>query len=86
MTPHVNEQPLLIATFDLFRDHQSHTLRSITDKLNISESAAMAALERLEQLHVLVRSRGGTDTPVWKRHPEAGRSPFVRSDCDRQTS
>jgi Mn-dependent DtxR family transcriptional regulator len=86
MTTHVDEQPLLIATFDLFRDHQSYTLPTIVDELNVSESAALAALERLEHLDVLVRARAGTGTPVWKRHPEAETSRLVRPEGDRPTS
>jgi hypothetical protein len=85
MTTTLEEQPLLIATFDLFRNHQPHTLRAVTDGLNVPESAAMAALEQLEQLNVLVRARGGTDTPVWKRHPEAKTSRFVHPETDRST-
>jgi hypothetical protein len=85
MTTHVDDHPLLIATFDLFRDHQSHTLRAVIEGLNVPESAAMAALERLERLDVLVRSRGGTGVPVWKRRSEAATSRFVSSDGDRGT-
>jgi hypothetical protein len=63
--------PPLITVLDLFRDYQSQTLESVVEQLNVSEAAAMAALERLEQSDVLVRSRGGTGTPVWKRHAGA---------------
>ena len=82
MTVSATEQPLLITAFDPFRDCQSHTLRSIADRLNISEPAALAALERLERLGVLVRARGGADTPAWERHPEAETSPLVRDESD----
>jgi DNA-binding Lrp family transcriptional regulator len=59
--------PLLITVLDLFEGHRPRTLRSVVETLNVSEDDAMAALERLEQLGVLVRTRGGTDTPVWKQ-------------------
>lgn len=82
MTIPVDEQPLLIATFDPFRNHQSHTLRSLAEQLNVSEPVAEAALERLERVNVLVRTRGGTDAPVWKRHPEADTNPLVCDESD----
>ncbi|WP_380677050.1 hypothetical protein [Salinigranum sp. GCM10025319] len=66
-----DDPPLLIAVSDLFRGHRSRTLRSVAEQLNVSEPAAMAALERLERLNVLVRSRGGTDTPVWTLRPRS---------------
>jgi Mn-dependent DtxR family transcriptional regulator len=66
-----DDHPLLIAVSDLFRDHRSRTRRSVAEQLNVSEAAAMTALERLERLNVLVRSRGGTDTPVWKLRPRS---------------
>lgn len=66
-----DDHPLLIAVSDLFRDRRSWTLRSVAEQLNVSEAAAMTALERLERLNVLVRSRGGTDTPVWKLRPRS---------------
>jgi len=59
----VTQQPLLITAFDPFKDNQSHTHRSIADRLNISEQAALAALERLEGLSLLVCVRDGTDAP-----------------------
>jgi DNA-binding GntR family transcriptional regulator len=74
MNPPSDDHPLLIAVYDLFRDHRPQTVHDVIEELNVSESAAVAALERLEQLGVLVRSRGGTGTPVWKRHPEANAS------------
>lgn len=65
------DPPLLIATYDLFRDHQCHTLRRVAEKLRVSKPAAREALERLEHEDVLVQARGGTEMPVWKRHPES---------------
>jgi DNA-binding FadR family transcriptional regulator len=65
------DPPLLITTYDLFRDHQCHTLRSVVEELKVAEPAARESLERLEALDVLVRARGGTGMPVWKRHSQA---------------
>ncbi len=59
---------LLIAELDLFtqnRQDQPRTLRTVADELNISEETAVAALERLEGMDVLVRVQGGTTTPIW---------------------
>ncbi len=70
------DQPLLIAVYNLFRNHRPQTLQDVIAKLSVSESAAMAALERLEQSDVLVRTRGGTGMPVWKRHPRANGRGF----------
>ncbi len=70
------EPPLLLPVFDLFADCQPHTLCSVVERLNVGEAAAEAGLERLEALGVLVRTRGSTEMPVWKRHPEMGKSRF----------
>jgi Mn-dependent DtxR family transcriptional regulator len=71
------DPPLLIATYDLFRDHRPHTLPTVSEKLHVSESAARKSLERLEEVDVLVRTRGGTEMPVWKRHPRAENDLFA---------
>ena len=71
------EPPLLIATYDLFRDHQCHTLRSVAEELRVCEPAARESLERLKHVQVLVRARGGTEMAVWKRHPQAEDNLFA---------
>lgn len=71
------DQPLLIAVYHLFGNHRPRTLDDVIEELRVTESAAMAALERLEQAGALVRARGGTGMPVWKRHPRANRSGFT---------
>ena len=81
-----DEPPLLIAVYDLFIDHRPRTLQSVVDTLNVSEEAAMSALERLEDLNVLVRTRGGTDVPVWKRHVDASKSLFEVGEMNRQSA
>ncbi len=78
MTSRSEDHPLLIAVLDLFADDRPHTTRSVVDALNVSEDEALSALTRLEQLNVLVRSRGGTNMPVWKRHPDGPGRPFRR--------
>jgi len=74
----VTQQPLLITAFDPFKDNQSHTHRSIADRLNISEQAALAALERLEGLSLLVCVRDGTDAPSGGAIRGRGESPRPR--------
>jgi predicted ArsR family transcriptional regulator len=71
MTPKSTDCPLLITVLDLFDDHRPQTLQRVVEELNVTEDAALTALERLESRDVLVRARGGTDTPVWKARPGA---------------
>lgn len=82
MTTPSDDHPLLIAVFDLFRDHRPQTLSTVVDTLNVSEPVAMEALERLEQLDLLVRTRGSTSTPVWKRDLRARHNPFAIQETD----
>lgn len=79
MTPTSNDCPLLIAVIDLFCDHRPQTLRTVVNELNIPEEAALEALERLEDQKVIVRARGGTDTPVWKPYG-SGKVSWLRSE------
>ena len=69
MTASPPDSPLLVVVLDQFANHRSRTLRAVVEALNISEEAALTALERLEEGDLLVRTRGGTDTPVWKPRP-----------------
>lgn len=60
---------LLITVLDLFVENchnRPRTLRTVAEKLNVSEETALSSLERLEGMDVLIRARGGTATPVWK--------------------
>jgi Mn-dependent DtxR family transcriptional regulator len=77
MSSSPEDQPLLIAVYHLFRNHRPRTLEDVVEELRVSESVAIAALERLEQSDVLVRARGGTGTPVWKRHPRSNERGFT---------
>ncbi len=71
MTPSSTDCPLLITVLDLFEGHRPQTLQRVVEELNVTEDAALTALERLERRDILVRSRGGTGTPVWKARPGA---------------
>lgn len=82
MTAPSENHPLLIAVLDLFADHHPQTVASVVDALNVSEDEALTALTRLEQLDVLVQSRGGTRTPVWKQHPDASEGALTVDGTD----
>lgn len=77
MSSPLDDQSLLTAVCHLFSTHRPRTLPDVIEELSVSESAAMAALERLEASDVLVRALGGTGTPVWKRRPGANENRFT---------
>ncbi|MFC7203216.1 hypothetical protein ACFQJC_06795 [Haloferax namakaokahaiae] len=67
MTTSTADHPLLITVADQFTDHDPRTLPAIVSALNVSERAALAALERFERMDVLVRTSDETGTAVWRR-------------------
>lgn len=78
MPPKSNDDPLLIAVLDLFSNHQSNTLDAVVDELHITEEAALKSLKRLEERGVLIQTRGGTETPVWKPKSAGENLPWLR--------